>query len=180
MFLTNDQKHILAVLEKTGWLRQGQILRLLRGNQPRKTMQQAKAAVCQLSHISKAVICGDVVCLPRRRKDSADVGMLAAVDVLLDLSGGHFTGLEAGGGSYKLRFQVEAEDERRPMGVIWVPAGEETRVNASLQTMPLDRTVILALEDEAQMDVLAAPAHSFFAVRDTSSGQMRYYKGGEA
>ena len=116
----------------------------------------------------------DIVTLTNIRSGDIDRDMLAAVDVMLDISDN--APLEIGGEAvpFKLRFLTDDGDRVGSYGIIVVPLGSEAQIHFQLKEVVSDKhTVIFILTDLAQRDKLKTSQPHYFAVHD--GDKYRYY-----
>lgn len=89
MFLTKDQQFLLGVLRETGWMRQDQVLPLMRLYDPAKVQSHCEAILRHLRYAGELIPMDDgLICLAELRGKGADHAMLCALDVLLSLASG--------------------------------------------------------------------------------------------
>jgi hypothetical protein len=102
--------------------------------------------------------------------------MLAATDVMLDVSDAKPLALAPGTPPCKLRFLAETERGIAGYAVIAAPPGRESEVNFALgETQNEKRAFILLIGNVAQREKFNIPAPHFFAMRE--NGKTRYFEG---
>ncbi|MDR1065716.1 MAG: DUF5697 family protein, partial [Oscillospiraceae bacterium] len=135
----------------------------------------------QLRHLGKVRLAGDrldgdgIAVLPRLADKSVDSDMLAAVDVMLDISNGAPAAIASDRPPYKLCFLAERGDRLSSYGVVAAAPCEELRVNFLLDSDKTERTVIFITRDAAQTERFTTALPHYFAVRD--GGRFRYFRG---
>ena len=100
--------------------------------------------------------------------------ILAAVDVMLDISDG--TPLDIGGESapFALRFLTDDGERVGSYGIIIVPPNGEARVNFQIEEVSTNAyTIIFLLADHTQRELIKTFQPHYFAVRD--GDKYRYY-----
>jgi hypothetical protein len=177
MFITTPHhKLILSVLEKTGILSFGNMETLLAAEGAEVGAGYVERLAAQLAHMQKAYPATEgLITAPRLVSAPPGADMLAAVDIMLDVSGGRPLALRPGAPPCKLCFLVETEYGIGGYAVISVEARRETALNFILEGMDEKRVIILLLENENQKERLKIGLPHFFAVRE--KGKIRYFEG---
>jgi hypothetical protein len=172
LLLTLDQRRLLEVITCAGYLTERQAGVLL----GERAEGHPARVLRQLRHLGKVRLAGDgIAVLPRLADKSVDSDMLAAVDVMLDISSGAPAAIASDRPPYKLCFLAERGDRLSSYGVVAAAPGEEPRVNFLLDADKTERTVVFIPRDAAQTERLKTALPHYFAVRD--GGRFRYFKG---
>ena len=175
MFLTDDQRYLLSVLDRTACMRVRQAAALLRLLNGRESQRYTESALRQLRYLGKIIFQGDdVISLPYH--NSYDVDTLSAIDVMLDMTERRLLAV-AVKAPFTLCFLTERGDSARGFAVMTVPSGKEARSALLAESAPAgQRTVIFLLSDIEQRELIRFPAPHYFAVRDENAGY-RYFQG---
>lgn len=128
MILTEDQRYFMGILETAGFIRAGQVLPLLRINEPQKELKHAEALLRRLRYLGRLTLSPEgLVCLPELRDTPPDREMLLALDVLLALHPDRLLRVSLQP-PYKLCFLVQwADGWIDYFAVMPVPLGHEGR-----------------------------------------------------
>ena len=180
MFTTTpDQEYILSILSKTRFMRVNQACKLLKLIDEAKVEIYAVSLLKQLKHMEKIAWKSEkVFALPSLYRDSVDEEMLAAIDIMIDLTDSKILSLSANNPPYKLCFLTEQGDNVGNYAIISVAPGSEMTVTATLSAAATDtRTVIFLLSDISQKNKIKTTLPHFFALYDAN--RYRYFKGGE-
>ena len=173
--ISQDQMNILRVLEKTRLLTVAQALRIVKAANERATEPYSLRALRQLRYMQKIRFeSEDIIALPDIVQRDAATDMLAAVDVMLDISDG--APLDVGGESvpFALRFLTDDGERVGSYGIIIVPENGEARVNFQLEEVKTNaHTIIFLLADHIQRTLIKTTQPHYFAVRD--GDKHRYY-----
>ena len=179
MFVTTpEQGYILSILQETKFMRKDQVFKLLNSVDSRITAGYTDRCLGQMRHIRKITWrTDDVICLPDLYKEPKDDEMLAAIDIMLDLTDFKILVVSAGPAPYKLCFLTEQSASLGSYAVIIVAPGSEEMITASLHGAdPESRTIIFLLPEILQKNNIETALPHFFAVYD--GGKYRYFKGG--
>ena len=135
--LTEDQRYFMDILETAGFIRAGQVLPLLRINEPRKEPSHTEAMLRRLRYLGQLTLSPEgLVCLPELRDTPPDREMLFSLDVLLALRPGRLLRVSLQP-PYKLCFLVQRADGWIDyFAVMPVPVGHESRISQLLQAEP--------------------------------------------
>ena len=174
--ITKDQAYIIMVIEATGFLRVSQVSRLLEKTGGVKSSAYIPGVIRQLRYMQKVYLLPeDLISLPYLSGRPADEDMLAAVDIMLDLTKSKVLAVSTGKPPYKLCFLTDAGADIDSFGVIAAPPGEERKVNFLLEGDSLcQRTVVFLLRDLEQKALFKTSMPHYFAIFD--EGTLRYYK----
>ena len=180
MLLTKDQQFLLGVLRETGWMRQDQVLPLMRLYDPTKVQSHCEAILRHLRYAGELISMDDgLICLAECRGKSADRAMLCALDILLALASGPPIQLTSRVLPYKLCFLLEREGGRiDAFAVLPVEPGRESVTGILLTHQPRDVTVLLFLTNLEQHQLLHLPQRHYFVIRQ--EGRLRFFQGGDA
>ena len=174
--ITPDQEYLLSVLNATRAMRIGQAARLLAKLGGWKDAEYAARCLGQLRHIRKVCISGDMVALPSVNGAPADEDMLAAVDVMLDLTEIRVQEASSSVQPYKLCFLSEQKNGIGNYAVMAVRPSVEAAASAKLDASGHGgRTVIFLLSDISQAEGIKTALPHFFALNDC--GKCRYLSG---
>ena len=174
--ITQDQKRIMSILDKTQVLTTAQVFCILKVSNERATEAYALRVIQQLRYMQKLRFeSEDIITLPDMvpQRDKNDL-ILAAVDIMLDISEG--APLEVGSKStpFILRFLTDNGDSIGCYGIIAVPLGGAARVNFQLEDISsVKQTIILLLADLKQREEIKTTRPHYFAVKD--GNKYRYY-----
>jgi hypothetical protein len=174
--ITPEQDLVYGVLEKTGCLTAEQALRILRASYDASNLDRALGVFNQLRHMQRLYLKPDnMAILPHLAQKPADADMLAAADVMLDLSNGKPLEISAKKPPFKLCFLAEHGEKIGSYGVVIVQPGEEDAANRALEETDTRRTVIFLLSESAQRPLLKTAQQHYFAIPD--GDKYRYFKG---
>ena len=175
---TPEQNYILSVLKVTKVMRRAQAVALLNKLGGGDAGDAADRCLGQLLHIRKiAWLTDDLLTLPLLQKMPVDEDMLAAMDVMLDLTAIKIHVLSASMVPYKLCFMSEQKNGYGRYAVAVVIPGSEAMVSAALLDFERDgRTVIFLLSELSQEKRIKTLLPHFFAIPDC--GKYRYFSGG--
>jgi hypothetical protein len=175
LLLSIQQRYILELLQKAGSLRRRQLLILTRERfRPQGieiTDAKMETMLRQLKTGADIRLNDDVVQLPLTEPD---LRRLEAIDIMLELSGGHQQDFKVHlPAPAVLRF-VYGEDQLRVMTVALLSEGGD----AALDTMERRRAerIVWFAEDGKLPEELLLPAKHFFAARQ-EDGTHRFYGG---
>jgi hypothetical protein len=177
LLLTLDQRRLLEVITCTGYLTERQAGVLL----GERSEDHPARVLNQLRHLGKIRLANDrladdgLAVLPRLADKRVDSDMLAAADVMLDISNGAPAAIASDRPPYKLCFLAERGDRLASYGVVMAVPGEEPRVNFLLDADKTERTVVFITRDAEQTERFTTALPHYFAVRD--GGRFRYFKG---
>jgi hypothetical protein len=173
---TPDQDRVYRVLEQTGWMTVLQARRVLRVSSSTVPEEYARRVLKQLRYLQKArPVTDDIFVLPRLAGKPVDTDMLAAADVMLDLTGDSLLALSSKKPPFKLCFLSGHGDTVTSYGIVSVREGEERQVNFLLEGMPDEkRTVIFLIHYPEQQALFRTILPHYFAVFD--GGKRRYFK----
>ena len=176
MYIIDEgQARILRILEKTRVLTVEQAYRITKAVIKKASNASTLRSPRQLRYVQKLrFLSDDVVALSSSESISIDHDMLAAIDVMLDIS--DCTPLDVGGESapFKLRFLTDDGERIGNYGVILVPIGHEDIVNFQLEEVNTSgQKLIFLLSDLAQRDKIKTSQPHYFAVKD--GDKYRYY-----
>jgi hypothetical protein len=174
--LTPHHRLILGILEKTGVMSLAHIEALLAATGADIKPDYVKRLVSQLAHMQKIYPATDgIVAASHPINAPPDADMLAAVDIMLDVSGGRPLALKRGTPPYKLCFLAEAECGIGSYAVIAAETGREIELNFALEGMRDEkRVIVLILENERQSKKLTIKSPHFFAIRENE--KIRYFE----
>ena len=173
---TPDQEYILSVLGATKAMRRAQAYRLLGKLDGRKTERYADRCIEQLRHMRKIRLNGDMIALPLLHDAPPDEGMLAATDIMLDLTDIRVCAVSASVPPYKLCFLAEQKNGMGNYAVAIARPGAEALLTASLQNSDhAGRTVIFLLSGISQAEGIKTSLPHFFALPD--GGKHKYLSG---
>ena len=176
--VTPDQEYILAILRKTRFMRTDQACRLLRCLNKHKTEEYVIRSLHQLRHMQKIIWkTEEIFAMPSLYEKPADEKMLAALDIMTDLTEYKVTVQSANNSPYKLCFFTEQQDSFGCYAVVIVTPGSEARISAVLYGTDTVRTIIFLLSDLSQKEGIKTNLPHFFAIED--NGKYRYFKGGD-
>ena len=179
MNLTEDQRYFMDILETAGFVRAGQVLPLLRINEPQKELKHAEALLRRLRYLGQLPLSPEgLVCLPALRATPPDREMLLALDVLLALHPDRLLRLSLQP-PYKLCFLVQRADGWVDDSAgMPVPVGHEGRSSQLLKAKKKNYIFLLPLEDAAQHQQITLACSHYFILRQ--GDRLRFYKGGKA
>jgi len=177
MFMTTpDQEYILSILNTTKAMRKLQAALLLKKLDSGKTEQYVDHCLGQLRHIRKIALIKELLTLPHLYNAVPDEDMLAAVDIMLDLTDKKVLAVTASAPPYKLCFLSEQKNGIGNYAIAVVHPGLEPIITASLlNSAHENRTVIFLLSELSQAERIKTTMPHFFAVPD--SGKLRYLSG---
>ena len=154
--ISQDQMNILRILEKTRLLTVAQALRIVRAANERATEPYSLRLLQQLRYMQKIRFeSEDIIALPDIVKRDVARDILAAVDVMLDISDG--APLDIGGEStpFALRFLTDDGERVGSYGIIVVPPNGEARVNFQIEEVSTNAyTIIFLLADHMQRELI--------------------------
>ena len=178
VYLFEDQKFFLSILQETGFIRTSQVLPLLRLFDPRKTPRQAEALLHQLRYGGTLVCVGEVICLPELRNERPDADMLEALDVLLALPGEKLLEV-VHRPPYQICFLLQhANDWIDAYAVMAVKKGRERDATLILNQEKGESTPLVVLEAHSQYKALSIRRSCYFVLHQQV--RLHFYKGGEA
>jgi len=113
-----------------------------------KTEQYVDLCMDQLRHIRKIALTDKLLTLPQLYNTAPDEDMLAAVDIMLDLTDKKVLAVTASAPPYKLCFLAEQKNGIGNYAIAVVHPGSEPIMTASLQNSAYEnRTVIFLLSE---------------------------------
>ena len=172
---TPDQEYLMSILGAVKAMRKTQAYRLLGKLDAGKTAQYVDRCLEQLRHMQKISLAGDMLMLLREYDAPPDKDMLAAIDIMLDLTDIRVRSISASTPPYKLCFLAEQKKGLGNYAVIAVPIGTERMVTAGLDSSGQDSrtiTIIFLLSDLSQAGSVKTALPHFFALPD--GGKYRY------
>jgi len=164
----------MRILEKTRMLTVTQAYRLLSALDERATEAYALRVLRQLRYMQKLRFESEsLVTLPSIIQHSGDISILAAIDIMLDIS--KDAPLDVGGESppFSLRFLTDDGNRVGSYGVVVVEQGNETMINFQVEEVTGNRTIIYLIENKEQRTLIKTTQHHYFAVKDGK--KYRYY-----
>ena len=170
---TPDQEYIMLVLQAAKVMRKTQACKLLSKLDSRKTDQYTGRCLDQLRYMQRVYLTGDMLMLPRLYNAPADEDMLAAIDIMLDLTDIRIHAISASTPPYKLCFLAEQKNGMGSYAVFAASPGSEALISAKLQNSGQNvHTVIFLISEISQAESIKTAMPHFFALPD--GGNYRY------
>ena len=182
MFLTKDQEYILTIIKATRVLRRIHAFSLLSKLDSEIPDWYCDKCLRQLQHISRiawSTKAEDVFTLPEMYDRPIDTDLLAAIDIMLDLTDKRIQAISAPGPPFKLRFLTERKSKLKGYAIAAVPPGNEAPMAALInESAPAaGSAAIILLSDMSQMETLRIRIPHYFVIRGANG--YRYFEGGD-
>ena len=175
-FNTPDQEYVMFILKAVKAMRITQAYSLLRKLDGSKTGRYASRCLDQLRYMQKIWMAGGTLTFPRLHGAPVDEDMLAAIDVMLDLTDIKVHAISSSTLPYKLCFLAEQNNGMGNYAVIVAHPSSEAVTAASLQnTDPDGRTVIFLISELSQAASIKTDLPHFLALND--GGKYKYLSG---
>lgn len=169
MLLTKPQKKILALVEKLGAVRYGQLVTLL-GGSGSPSAEKLDAMLRQLRYAGLLRGNGEIVCASG--VDPPRNAYLEAIDIMLEVTGGDVLDCAAGRAPILLRF-LSGGEQSRPFFVV---SGQTPALDLPLPLLPGQRAIVLLPENDPALR--AALPSSHFAAVPGLHGQHHFFRCG--
>jgi hypothetical protein len=175
MYLTTpEQERLYTIIDKTGCMTTAQAERILPQKNPDAPESFSARVLRQLQYQQKVrFVSESVLTLPHLVERAPDRDMLAAVDIMLDITNGAPMDMSVKTPPFKLCFLAEQNGQIGSYGIIIAVPGNERRLNFQLEGTER-RTVIFLLTSPKQSEKIQTTLPHYFAVADC--GKYRYFK----